>query len=252
MPRGVGNIPAGGSGGGPGRFINRVRLLDKFEAEQGRFLTEEPDIYWERCHRYQETSPKGKQFWVVQACPQTIGQPCIRCNQGDGASTFWFAWFYTDFTDFSKPGENRVETKVGTIVRYRQKVGEVRLVCFSTAHKDMLTEFLLENESLTGVDSRILRRTEAGSQRPSYSLKAVGEGTERPDLDELKDKLPDLEDVAYRKVQKLNLGDEPATVAVGAGAPPEVVGAGGLPASDGEDPGPNEQQGEGVYGSDDF
>jgi hypothetical protein len=216
MPRGVSTIPQGG-GGGAGKFINRVRLRDKFEAEQVRFLTEHDDIYWEECHRFQQSvGNQGKSVWMTRVCPAVIGQPCIRCNNGDKRGNVWFAWVFSDFVDLAQPGENRAVVKVGQLQRYRLQTNEVRLAQFSAAHKEMLDEVIAQFGTVTDRDYRILRRSEAGNKKPSYTMQPAGEPCERPELEEFLSKLPDLEDVAFGKIEKLNFGEEPETVKVGA------------------------------------
>ena len=87
---------------------------------------------------------------------------------------------------------------------WRQEVNEPRLIQASIMHFNPI-EFRHDMyETLLDREYSWIRVGERGSQRPSYMLEPESESSLPEDLQELRDSLPDLEDVALNKVKTLD------------------------------------------------
>lgn len=197
------------SGGDGGSFIRQVRLRDDKESCVLRFLTEYEDIYWERFHRVMEND----QFKGMTVCVNSaLQQACKHCEEGKRPSTLFMAWAYVYTQDYtSKPqrafGEIE-KVEVGRRTVYREQINEVRLLQASISHFDGIDLRYDRVSNITDRDYEWVRVGKTGTKRPSYSLEPIEGGkTQLSDvIVELRDALPDLEDVALGKVT--SLGDD--------------------------------------------
>ncbi len=206
MPKmGKDGPPTGGGGGGNGDFIRHVRLLNDRESCVIRFLTEYEDFYWEEFHRVME----GSQFKGMKICVNSaLGQACVACNDGDKAGTQFLGWvqeLYHDYID--KPShlkdEDLEEVQVGKRVYLREQVNAPRLMRASIMHFNPIKFQWDEEDTLMDREFKWVRIGEKGSKRPSYILKAGGESKLPKDLKELAASLPELEDIAFGRVETM-------------------------------------------------
>lgn len=248
MPRGLGTLDAfeeqRGRAKEDGEYILHLRLRDDKESARVRFLTESEDVYWEWFHTQRETTSRGKTIWVDRVCPRQIGQECAACASEDFPSRQFLAWVWVYHVDHAQPGPDRRPVTVGTLVRHRETVGGVRLLRASAAHAGALSLAVARYGAgaLTSRDYEWVRAGAAGASRPTYSLlPADGDATPLPPAAAAAaGALPDLEDVAFRRVTKLPAGLRGGgyrVVAVGApAAPPPATAEGSGAGPDGPPP----------------
>ena len=222
MPKGLSNAPSLGGGD----YIKTVRLSDDQESCKIRFLTDKDDIFFEWQHRKFEQG----QFRGFQVCPESaFNQQCDDCNSGDKdrrAQLQFFAWVYEYSHDYPTDKEGREPIKVGSRrTRYREDVGEVRLMRYASAHKTGL-EFRSDTlGTLIDRDYEWIRAGEKNSRTPTYMLEPVegSQGTISADLAGIAADLPELEDVAFSRVTSLTKAEAPADVPYGEEAPTKSV-----------------------------
>lgn len=200
MPRVAdGDIPQGGGGGGG---IWHLRLLDDGESASIWFLTEYEDFFWERFHRAEDANGKykGQQICVSSA----LGQDCQYCDNGDNPRTEFLAWVYEMNHDFPTPTKGAVSTKVGNGRRtvYRKEINEVRLLRASVMHIAAPKTRAERLGTLLDRPYEWVRGGEKGSTRPVYMLEPLDKEAMPGDVKALIAGLPDLEDVAFGRVDK--------------------------------------------------
>jgi hypothetical protein len=206
MPRMGDEEPPTGGGGGGGDFIRHIRLLDNRESCVLRFLTEYGDFYWEKFHR--TFDGKGK-FTGMKLCVKSaLGQACEPCDGNDRPGTQYLGWAYEFYHDYpDKPShvksEDLEEVEVGKRTVFREEVNAPRLMRYSIMHFDPITYQYDEEDTVTDRNFKWARQGEKGSTRPTYILKP-GKPEKLPkELKELAATLPDLEDVAFGKIETL-------------------------------------------------
>ena len=213
-----------------GRFIRHVKLADDMESSTLRFLTDHEDIQWDKFHRFQKLSSGGKQFWTSEICPRQLGQACERCINEEWPQTQFLAWSWVYFTDHVKPGDGRVQVKIGSLVRYREQVNEPRLFRYALSHRSGLQLRANRYGTLLDRDYEWIRSGAAGSNKPSYSLEPLDPTPLDPSIAAAAATLPDLEDVMMNRVDKLG-GSEDTAAEAGVGherRAPEVVNLGDM------------------------
>lgn len=200
--RGLQNMPTGGGGGD---WIKTIRLIDDGESCKIRFLTDKDDIFFEWQHRKME----GGQFRGWQVCPQSAFEtPCDECASGDDkkrAQLQFFAWVWEYTHDFTVDKEGRKPVKLGRKTLYREDVNEVRLMRYAGTHKAAL-EFRADRFStLIDRDYDWVRSGEKGSMKPQYILEPSDEGKAplSKELVAIAADLPDLEDIAFSRIDSL-------------------------------------------------
>lgn len=224
MPRGVESAkkdqeanPLGGSGGG-GDFINRVLLFNDQEFAEIRFLTEFDEMYWEWAHRYQTVvGNAGRTIWQTRVCPKQNGQECGRCADGQVAARVFWYWVYVYNFYWQDPGEKRTQVKVGpTLVRYKEEINMPHLLERSMGSHSTIETQLNMIGNLTDRKYRWIRQGARGDQKTTYAMHPhEQEASEMPDeLKALLPTLPDLEAVAFGRIEKWDSGKEPETVKV--------------------------------------
>ena len=219
MPKlGKDKLPSGGGGGGD--FIRHVRLLTDRESCVVRFLTDRPDFFASEFHRIMD----GGKFKGMKICVKAeLGQACKLCDDDDRAGTQILGWAYETYHDYvDKPphvkDEDLEEVTVGRRTVLREVVEEARLWRYSVMHLNPLEYQYDEEGTLTDREFKWARVGEKGSKRPTYVLKPGAPSKLPKELRELAASLPDLEDVAFGKVESLDGGcadKKPGTRRVG-------------------------------------
>jgi hypothetical protein len=238
MPKGLtGASEAAQNQGGTGNRIFHLRLVDDQESAKIRILTEHDELYWDWFHNVPIQKASGGTAWVQKLCPRDSGQPCELCAKQEWPSRQIMGWVYVYYIDFASQGEGRKEVKVGTLVRYRQEVNAPRLLRMSINHRGALETTVNRQGTLTDRPYEWIRSGIKGTNRPSYQLMPAGEPTPLPkDILDIVATLPDLEDVASEKVQRLS-GDSADAEPVKDYKKVEVPADEGMPfASEGENP----------------
>ena len=231
--------PTGGGGGGD--FIRHVRLLTDKEACVVRFLTEYGDFYWERFHRVMD----GGKFKGMKICVKSaLGQACELCEGGDRPGTQFLGWAYEFYHDYTtKPSfvkaEDIEQVQVGKRTVFREEINEPRLMRYSIMHFDSLKYQFDEEDTLVDRDFKWTRIGEAGSKRPTYILKPGQESKTTKELRELAATLPDLEDIAFGRVESFD-GAAPAEAQAEVPKTRKVSPAKAKPKADDEDDEPED------------
>lgn len=212
MPRGITSEIA--SGGGGRNFIRHVRLRDNGEFCRLRFLTEGDEIFLERFHNVKNSGGGGPR-WATKICVNSaFGQACEYCEQAEAdergpvgsARTEFLAWTYETLHFYpNKPA--KVETKAATVgsnKMYVEEVNEPRLLRASVMHRGPIKARMERHGTLLDRLFDWIRDGEAGSMRPTYTLEALDKEKMPKELSELAASLPDLEDIALGKVERLD------------------------------------------------
>ena len=243
MPKmGKDKLPVGGGGGGD--FIRHVRLLNDREACVIRFLTDRPDFFLGEFHRIMD----GGKFKGMKICVKCeLGQACKLCDDDDRPGTQLLGWAFESYHDYpEKPSHVKdsdlEEVQVGRRTVLREDVSEPRLWRYSIMHFNSLEYQFDEEGTLVDREFKWARVGEKGSMRPTYILKPAAPSKAPKELRELAESLPDLEDVAFGKVESLNgeAKDEPApkTRKVGKAKPADDDDEGAVDDPFGEPAGP--------------
>lgn len=196
--------------GTKGQFIPYLRLKDDQESAKIRFLTDADSVYYDRFHNIKKKSSKGKDFWTNEVCPVTIGKVCPQCETAAESedNSLWprdqfMVWIYIYYIDHANSGKGREEIQLGTLTRYRQHVNGFGILMASTMHGGALTTAINRRGTLVDRDYEWIRSGPKGSNRPTYGLEAFDTAALAEDIVAKAALLPDLEDVAFRKVEKL-------------------------------------------------
>lgn len=197
MPKGLTSIPDGG--GGRGGLVFHVRLRDDGESCKLRFLTDADEFYYEWFHRVEV----GGKYQGDKICVQSaLGESCKLCEQGAKSSMLFLAWVYEYYHDYPEPGEKRVRVSEGSRAVYREEVNEARLLKASGMHKGSIKMRFERFGTLLDHDYEWIRQGAKGTTRPVYLLEPLEKAKLPKELADLYASLPDLEDVAFDRVEK--------------------------------------------------
>ena len=202
MPR-IGKDGLPPQGGSSGKFINQIMLREDKEKSILRFITDFDDFYYERYHR----NMVGGDFKGYKVCVrEALGQPCGRCSQEEPTSLRFSGWvfekthYYRKYFEFKNP-EKKL-TKDGEI--WKLDINAPVLLEASIMHFNPI-EFRHDMYgTLLNREYSWIRVGEKDSRRPTYMLEPEAESEYPKDLLELKESLPDLEDIALGKVKSLD------------------------------------------------
>ena len=201
MPRGIASDISGKAGGS--RYIRHIRLRDDGEFCRLWFLTEGDEIFLESFHNID--NPGSGPKWLSKICVNSaFGQACEYCEEGS-ARTEFLAWTY-ELLHFYPDKPDNVETKKATIGSgrmYVEEVNEIRLMRASIMHRGSIKTRMERHGTLLDRPFDWIRDGKKGSKRPSYTLEALDVEKMTKELRELMETLPDLEDVALGKVERL-------------------------------------------------
>ena len=192
-PKGI-DIPAGNREGS----IYHVRLHDHGESCTLRFLTDADEFYYERMHRFMVNGKyQGEKICVQSA----LEQPCSLCEQGDQSRFQFLAWVFERQHDYTEPGDGRKKVSLsGGRTVYRQETNESRLMRYSGMHIGSIKTRFERLGTLLDNEFEWIRSGERGTKRPIYTLDVLEKTPMPKELAEIASKLPDLEDVAFGRV----------------------------------------------------
>lgn len=198
--RGLLNEPSSASGSA-GLGPRRVWLFQDGEFVRLRFMTEGDEMLWERFHRQ-----PADRFRPRVCVSSALGQACTMCDEGDWPSNHVLAWVYV-YQQFypEKPQSQRIQVKpvkVNGTTMYVEDVNEFRLLMLSITHTGPLKQRMKRYNTLLDREFE-LTRIDTGERKTSYSLEPLEQSPYPEELTELKEQLPDLEEVA------LGRGDAP-------------------------------------------
>ncbi len=185
------------------KFINQIMLKEDKEKSVFRFITDFNDFYYERYHR----NMVGGEFKGYKVCVrEALGQPCERCSREEPTSLRFSGWvfekthYYRKFFEFKNVEKKLI--KDGDI--WRLDINSPILLEASIMHFNPL-EFRQDMYgTLLNREYSWIRVGEKGSRRPTYMLEPEPESEYPKDLEELRETLPDLEDIALGKVTTLD------------------------------------------------
>lgn len=219
MPRGIdSDVPNKGRKGG-GNFIRHIRLRTDGEFSRFWFLTDGPDVYVEEFHTIQNSGGKGPRWYEKICQASAFGQACDLCEQANKddsdvsyARTQILIWCYELQHFYSEKPNIKGEVKkakVGGATYWVEEVNEPRLMRISIMHRGPIKTRFDRHGTLTDRPFDWIREGAKGTTRPNYTLEPL-EAEEMPDeVTEAMGTIPDLEDVALGKVEKLGGdGDE--------------------------------------------
>ena len=177
-----------------------VRLRDDGESCKLRFLTDADEFYYEWFHRVEV----GGKYQGDKICVQSaLGESCKLCEQGAKSSMLFLAWVYEYHHDYPEPGDRRVRViSEGSRTVYREEVNEARLLKASGMHKGSIKMRFERFGTLLDHDYEWIRQGVKGTTRPVYLLEPVEKTPLPKELADLCASLPDLEDVAFDRVEK--------------------------------------------------
>ena len=189
-----------------GRFIRHVQLWRTGEYSTIRFLTEGDEAYSNRFHSI-DNPGKGPK-WVNRICDKAeFGQACKHCAK-DTPLTQYLFWAY-EVAHFYPEEPDRITTKkvkVSGKVMYMEEVNEVRLLRVSFSHRDAILTRWERHGTLLDREFDWIRGGKKGA--PSFTLEALDKSKMPKELKDLLPDLPELEDVALGRVEKLGGEDE--------------------------------------------
>lgn len=201
MPRvGQDGLPSNNVGG---KYISQIMLKEDKEKSIFRFLTEFEDFFYERYHR----NIVGGAFKGYKVCLRTsLGQSCDLCSRDEPTSTRFSGWVFEKTHDYRTnvifKDKDIVLQKVGNI--WRREVNAPMLLQASIMHFNPI-EFRQDMYgTLLNRDYSWIRVGEAGSRRPSYMLEPETESEFPKELVDVREALPDLEDIALGKITSLD------------------------------------------------
>lgn len=213
MPRGItSDVPSGG--GKRSNFIRHVRLREDGEFSRLWFLTEGDQIFWAEFHNVKNSESVGPRWYTKICVRAAFGQACENCEAAEEdsrgpvsrARTEFLAWTFETLHFYpEKPA--KVETKratVGDMKMHVEEVNEPRLLRASIMHRGPIKARMERRGTLLDGPFDWIRAGEAGSKRPTYTLEALDKEKMPKELKELMAELPDLEDVALGKVERLD------------------------------------------------
>ncbi len=204
MPRGLTALQESSPEGGGSDYIRNIKLLDDREFTTLRFLTDAENLYYESFHRNMVDGA----FKGFKVCLKSTGQPCPMCAMKDNRpSTQFLAWVYEYDHFFQAPTENAEEVTLGkskSRKAYKRTVNEIRLMRYSNAHRGGLVGAVEEYDTLTDRTFKWVRDGKRGSTRPTYDLRSLKEGAIPDELKLLAETLPDLEEVAFGRTERLD------------------------------------------------
>jgi hypothetical protein len=206
MVRGIDteDLPAGGGGG---NFIRGLKIKEDGESARIWFLTEGDDVFFESFH-WCDNADAGEK---LQLCAKSLGQTCANCElseeKGSGvgaARTEFFLWVYElEHYYIEKPKKvDSMKVRIGSLVLYKVDVNAPMLMRYSVAHRATIKNRWERHGTLTDRPFFWIRSGEKASTR--YELEADDKERMPKDLKELMNTLPDPEDVALGKVDKLD------------------------------------------------
>ena len=152
-----------------GRFIPRIRLREDQESSTLLFTTKWEGVAWERFHKKME----GQDFRGYTICPkQAFGQDCFICSTDSNnfPGLRIMMWVIEKHHDYTKPGDNRVELKVGNRTVYREEVNEPKILEISTAQKDTIKSRDERHDDLLDYEFEWIRNGAANYQGTTYIL----------------------------------------------------------------------------------
>lgn len=211
MGRGISSdeIPSSDGGG----FIRHIRLKADGESCRIRFLTEHDEIFWERFHRNMVSGQYRGQVLCVKSA---FGQACSKCegdestnNKPDRAGTQFLAWAF-EYAHFYPEKPAKIETKkvkIGTMTFYMEEVNEPRLMRYSIMHRGGIKARAERHGTIMDSPFEWIRTNGSDPKKPTYTLEALDKEKMPAELKELISTLPDLEDIALGKVERLD-GEE--------------------------------------------
>ena len=204
MPRGLTALQESSPEGGGSDYVRNIKLLDDREFTTLRFLTDAEGLYYESFHR----NMVDGQFKGFKVCLKSKGQPCSMCALKDNRpSTQFLAWVYEYDHFFTSPTENAEEVTLGrskSRKAYKREVNEVRLMRYSNAHRGGLVGAVEEYDTLMDRTFKWVRDGKRGSTRPTYDLRSLKEEPLSDELKVLAETLPDLEEVAFGRTERLD------------------------------------------------
>jgi len=189
-----------------GRFIRHVQLWRTGEYSSIRFLTEGDEAYSNRFHSI-DNPGKGPK-WVNRICDKAeFGQACKSCAK-DAPLTQYLFWAY-EVAHFYPEEPDRITTKrvkVSGKTMYMEEVNEVRLLRVSFSHRDAILTRWERHGTLLDREFDWIRGGKKGA--PSFTLEALDKSKLPKELKALIPDLPELEDVALGRVEKLGGDDD--------------------------------------------
>ena len=198
MPKGIDNLPERTSGG----RTSYVKVMDDGEFIRLRFLTDGDEVISDYFHRLMQ----GKKFKGFALCPSSVGKDCELCEEGDTPQLQFLAHVFEYEHYYNEAGQNRKKTKIGQRVYYVENVNETRLMRYAVAHMRSIKLRWERNGTLLDRDFEWIRSGKAGDTRPSYTLEPLDPTAIDPEIKDLIDDLPDLEEQALASLQ----GKKPA------------------------------------------
>jgi hypothetical protein len=201
-----GSEAAAGMPTGGGDFIRHLRLYDDQESAVIRFLSDVDDVFWGNFHRVMKRSQKGVTYYEPVFCLEELHQSCPYCQEDISMSYMFLAWVYEYRQFMALAGEGRERITWNGLVRFKEEIGEARLMHYSHMHKGSIDMRVQRYGNLTDRDYEWIRTGVKGTNRPTYILEPV-EGTIvalPPDLEKLRGTLPKLEDIALGRVRSLD------------------------------------------------
>lgn len=151
----------------------------------------------------------------MRVCEKVYGRHCEHCARNEKVRPFFWYWIHVYNIYYSRPFEGREPVKIGSMMKYKQTVNGPLILMRPTSSHGVIETIINTYGTLTDRDYKWIRQGERGDQRTTYALFPIGEPSDPPAVvARYRDKLPDLEDVATGKVEKIDIQDEPEIVRI--------------------------------------
>ena len=197
-----------------GDFIQFLNLKDDNEFARIRFLTDANKYLFGTFHRMQGHGKNGGTFIDMVPCLQ----PCSICSdersldKEERSKTqkliFMWTWCF-EIYHRKQESDDWTPEMVGRTKLFKEVVNAVRLLRVSAFHRDGITLRYDKFGTVLDRDYDWIRKGEAGSKKPSYTLDPAGDPSEMMPLQQRWiTLLPPLMEVAKRNIRSLPKVDE--------------------------------------------
>lgn len=206
MVRGIDTEDLPATGGGGGKFIRDLKVKGDGESVRLWFLTNGDDVFLEAFH-WCNNAEKGEKH---QLCAKSLGQACVNCELSEEkdspvgpARTEIFLWVYVlEHYYVDKPSGASKKVRIGSQVLYKVEVNAPFFMRYSIAHRPAIKNRWERHGTLLDRPFFWIRAGEKNNTR--YELEPCDKEKMPADVRELMKTLPDNEDVALGRVDKLD------------------------------------------------